>query len=99
MRDIAKSLLHTRALTDGFDLSCCEFWLGHIVDPLGYDKFFNDTEYVKKQYLIAEKYLNILSIAPASKEVEHQKEELRKVQDRLEKLEAIYSEKLKIKEG
>ena len=58
MRDLAKSLLHTRAKGDGFDMDCAEFWLGHTVDPLGYDKFFNDFEYVKKQYLIAKKYLN-----------------------------------------
>ncbi|MCJ7506336.1 hypothetical protein MUP05_07720 [Candidatus Bathyarchaeota archaeon] len=75
MRDIAKSLLHTKALTDGFDLSCCEFWLGHIVDPLGYDKFFNDQEYVKKQYLIAEKYLNIISRPGVSDEQRHQEQE------------------------
>jgi hypothetical protein len=61
MRDIAKSLLHTHAKKDGFDMDCCEFWLGHTVDPLGYDKFYQDQEYVRKQYLIAEPYLNIVS--------------------------------------
>lgn len=98
-RDVAKSLLHTHALKDGFDMVCSEFWLGHTIDKYGYDKFFLDQEYVRKQYLIAEKYLNILSVPQASEQVKRQEEELKKMQDRLEKLEAIYSEKLKIKES
>jgi integrase len=61
MRDLVKSLLHTHAKSEGFDMDCSEFWLGHTVDPLGYDKFMLDQEYVRKQYLIAEPYLNILS--------------------------------------
>jgi hypothetical protein len=72
MRDIAKSLLHTKAKADGFDMDCCEFWLGHTVDPLGYDKFYNDAEYVRKHYLIAEKYLNILSEQPNIDEAHRQ---------------------------
>jgi len=32
------------------------------------DKFFNDFEYVRKQYLIAEKYLNIVSSPIAGRE-------------------------------
>lgn len=98
MRDVAKSLLHTHAKKDGFDMDCAEFWLGHTVDPLGYDKFFNDKEYVRKQYLIAEKYLNIISVPSPSEEVKRQEDEIKKMQERLAKLEAVYSEKLKIKE-
>ena len=75
-----------------------EFWLGHIVDKLGYDKFYNNFEYVKKQYLIAEKHLNIISVPQAGEEVKRQEVEIKQMQDRLEKLEAIYSEKIKIKE-
>jgi hypothetical protein len=66
MRDLAKSFLHTHAKKDGFDMDCAEFWLGHVVDPLGYDKFHLDQEYVRKQYLIAEKYLNIISTPPGA---------------------------------
>ena len=61
MRGIAKTLLHINALKDGLDMDAVEFWLGHTVDPLGYDKFYNDTKYVRQQYFIAEKYLNIIS--------------------------------------
>lgn len=74
MRDVAKSLLHTQAKKDGFDMDCAEFWLGHTVDPLGYDKFMLDQEYVRKQYLIAEKYLNIIS-TPTTRETEEKYEE------------------------
>ena len=80
-------------------MDCAEFWLGHTVDPMGYNKFFNDKEYVRKQYLIAERYLNIISVPPASEEVKRQEEEIKKMQERLASLEAIFSEKLKIKES
>jgi hypothetical protein len=97
-RDLAKSLLHTRAKAEGFDMDCAEFWLGHTVDPLGYDKFYQDQEYVKKQYLIAEKHLNILSMQPPTEQVQQQQKEIEELRQRLTTLEAIYSEKLKIKE-
>jgi hypothetical protein len=84
MRDIAKSFLHTHAKKDGFDMDCCEFWLGHTVDELGYDKFFQDQEYVKKQYLIAEKYLNILTGSAVNQERElKRQEEIEKMQKEL----------------
>ncbi|MFH0848629.1 MAG: hypothetical protein V1857_03930 [archaeon] len=87
MRDMAKSLLHTQAKKDGFDMDCAEFWLGHTVDPLGYDKFFNDFEYVKKQYLIAEKYLNIISQPQEGKVVKEQAERLQEIEERNRTLE------------
>lgn len=95
-RDIAKSLLHTHAKSEGFDLDCAEFWMGHTIDPLGYDKFYENEEYVKKQYLIAEKYLNILSVPLASEQVKRQEEEIKQMQDRLAKIEETYSELLKV---
>jgi hypothetical protein len=61
IRDIFRSLLHTKAKKDGFDEACAEFWMGHEVDPNNYDKFYMDKEYVLKHYRIAEKYLNIIS--------------------------------------
>lgn len=74
-RHQAKSLLHVQAKAEGFDMDCCEFWLGHVVDPLGYDKFHLDKEYVRKQYVIAEKYLNIVSRPAVSEEQRHQEQE------------------------
>ena len=56
------------------------------MDPLGYDKFFNDFEYVKKQYLIAEKYLNIISVPQASEEVKRQEDEIKKMRQKIDEL-------------
>lgn len=91
MRDIAKSLLHTHAKSEGFDMDCCEFFLGHTVDPLKYDKFFLDQEYVRSQYLIAEKHLNIISNPFERNHKDREKlkaleEELREVQRVLKEL-------------
>jgi len=93
-RDVAKSLLHTNAKKDGFDMDCAEFWLGHTVDPLGYDKFYNDQEYVRKQYLIAEKYLNILSTPPANEQVKAQQERLEALERWRDEI-SCYFEKIK----
>ncbi|MEM3439655.1 MAG: hypothetical protein QXG32_01910 [Candidatus Bathyarchaeia archaeon] len=60
-RDVARTLLHLRGKRDGLDMDCVEFWMGHLVDPNRYDKFYMDREYVLRQYRIAERYLNILS--------------------------------------
>ena len=86
MRDIAKSLLHTNAKKDGFDMDCAEFWLGHKIDPLGYDKFYNDQEYVRKHYLIAEKYLNVISTPPIVQEATE------RTHERIKRLEAEFDE-------
>lgn len=60
-RDEAKTLLHLQGKSDGLDLDYVKFWMGHIIDPNFYDKFYRDKERALKQYRIAEKYLNILS--------------------------------------
>jgi len=61
MRDVARSLLHTHGKADGLDQDCVELWLGHEIDPLHYNKFYLDREYVEQQYRLAEKFLNIIS--------------------------------------
>jgi len=63
MRDEATTLLHTHAKAQGFDMDCVNLWCGQVgeIDPLKYDKFYRDSEYVREQYLIAEPYLNIVS--------------------------------------
>lgn len=66
MRHIAKSLLHTNATVDGFDMDVCKWMMGHTVDHLGYDKFHQNTEYVRKHYLLSEKCLNIISTPPGA---------------------------------
>ncbi|MGA3406056.1 MAG: hypothetical protein ABSD49_10035 [Candidatus Bathyarchaeia archaeon] len=60
-RDVVRTMLHTRGKQDGFDLDVAEFCMGHTVDPMNYDKFSEDAEYIRKQIAIASKYLNILS--------------------------------------
>jgi len=98
-RDLARSTLE-KAIEEGFKTNSAEFWMGHTVDPLQYNKLWKlDPQYNLKQYRIAERYLNILTVAPPSQEVERQKEELEKMQDRLQRLEAVYSERLKVKES
>jgi hypothetical protein len=63
MRDTATTLLHTHAKNQGFDMDCAKFWCGQVgeIDPLRYDKFYTDADFVRQQYLVAEPYLNIIS--------------------------------------
>jgi len=42
-----------------------EFFMGHTVDPLGYDKSSTDERYYRRQYMEASEHLNILSSAKA----------------------------------
>jgi hypothetical protein len=85
MRDAARTLLHVTARAKGFDLDCAEFFMGHTskLDPLKYDKFFSDRDYMIQQYRIAEPYLNIIS---QKAEVQENKEEMSKLQERIEML-------------
>jgi len=90
MRDVARSLLHVKGQADGLDLTCVEFFMGHEVDPLHYNKFFLDKEYTRKHYQIAEKHLNIISNPQLSnaelQKRDHELIELRDKYDRLEEL-------------
>lgn len=65
LRDLFKTECH-RSLQSGnnFDLSCSEFWMGHSVDRLGYDKLMNDWKYGLNEYRKVHKFLNILSENP-----------------------------------
>lgn len=67
-RDVARSLLE-KAKEKGFNTTCAEFWMGHAIDALNYNKFYKlDPDYVERQYRIAEEYLNIVSNPPAKEE-------------------------------
>jgi hypothetical protein len=69
-RHVARSTLQL-AKKDGFDETCCEFWMGHRIDPLGYNKFTElNPEYVLENYHIAENYLNILTGSTIRPEVD-----------------------------
>jgi hypothetical protein len=90
MRDAARTLLHVTARAKGFDLDCAEFFMGHTskLDPLKYDKFYSDRDYMIQQYRIAEPYLNILSVSAAkqesAKEMESLREEVKQLKGRFE---------------
>ena len=61
LRDLARSILE-KARADGFNPLSAEYWMGHTVDPLYYNKVWKlDPDYNLAQYRIAEKYLNITS--------------------------------------
>jgi hypothetical protein len=88
MRDNATTYLHTHAKAEGFDMDCVKFWCGQVgeIDPLKYDKFYKDTEYVRNQYLIAEKYLNIISNPFPTATSPEKEKEFRKLQEQVSHL-------------
>jgi hypothetical protein len=67
-RDVAMADLYVHANREGLDMDCVKFWGGLFweIDAahLGYDKFYNNSECMEKQYAIAEPYLNIISGTP-----------------------------------
>ena len=90
MRDEATTYLHINAKSQGLDMDCVKFWCGQVgeIDPLKYDKFYREADYVRDQYLIAEPHLNIISGPPQQlKTVAKENEELR---ERLTKLEGQF---------
>jgi hypothetical protein len=90
MRDAARTLLHVTARAKGFDLDCAEFFMGHTskLDPLKYDKFYSDRDYMIQQYRIAEPYLNIISVSVAkqesAKEMDSLREEVKQLRGQFE---------------
>ena len=60
MRDVFRSTLE-KIPKHQFNTTCAEFWMGHNVDKLEYNKFYRDEEYVESQYIVAQPALNILS--------------------------------------
>lgn len=59
-----RDLFKTRWHKSGADILAADFHMGHLTDPNDYDRFFDDLDYTKKQYLIAEPYLNLISEDP-----------------------------------
>ena len=69
LRDLSRSLLE-KAKGERFNTNSAEYWMGHVVDPLFYNKIWKlDSEYNLNQYRIAEKYLNILSGSSGTSEL------------------------------
>jgi hypothetical protein len=66
IRDVARSVSR-KAAPNGFDIICAEFWMGHTIDPLGYDKLQKlEPEWSAEQYRLVEPYLNIISNPPTA---------------------------------
>jgi integrase len=57
MRDVFRTLWQKSPAKP----SVAEFCMGHVVDPLEYDKSYTDEKWVRKEYLKALPWLNILS--------------------------------------
>ena len=84
MRDI----LRTRWEYSSEKGTVAEFYLGHKIDPLGYNKAMSNEKWVSGEYLLATPKLNIMSDASAfgyadSEEVTQLKEEIVKLQDKV----------------
>ena len=66
IRDVARSVSR-KATSSGFDIICAEFWMGHTIDPLGYDKLQKlEPEWSAEQYRLVEPYFNIISNPPGA---------------------------------
>jgi len=91
IRDVFKTRFHkSRA-----DLSAADFFMGHDVDPLEYDKVFRDKEYGRQQYEDAEPWLNILSETPEKvdvRELDTLRQKTQTQEKRLEELETQIGE-------
>ncbi|MEM3608382.1 MAG: hypothetical protein QW238_05915 [Candidatus Bathyarchaeia archaeon] len=74
---------------EGLDMECVEFWMGHVTDPNNYDKFYMDEEYVKKNYRMAEKHLNILSRPVLEGDAEEFRRKAEELDRRVKQLEAL----------
>jgi len=82
-RDVARSHLQT-AKRDKLDETCVEFWMGHSIDPLNYNKFAElNPKYVEENYRIAERYLNILSRPLPDEEAKKDQERIQKLEEEL----------------
>ena len=104
IRDLARSLVHKAHTAEHeingqkllFDALCPEFWMGHTIDPNQYNKFWKiDPDSVRDQYLIAERYLNVLTtptvagLEEQNVKLEEQKEELQILKERVDALARI----------
>ena len=56
-----RDLFRTRWHLSGANALVAEFFMGHRVDPLGYNKAMRNREYVVSEYMKAEPWLNVLS--------------------------------------
>jgi hypothetical protein len=103
LRDLARSVLE-KAKSEGFNTNSAEMWMGHVVDKLFYNKIWSlDPEYNLVQYNIAEKHLNVISHVEhpdleriVDSRIKERDAVIQQLQDRLTKLEKVYTKKLEV---
>jgi len=96
LRDLAISQSQ-RAISEGFNPESAEYYAGHSIDPFHYRKLHNlDPQYRKEQYVIVQKFLNP-NFDEQQRKLRDQTQEIAEMRERLATLEAVFSEKIKIK--
>jgi len=78
-----RDLFRTRWEKSGAPGVAAEFFMGHVVDPLEYNKAYRDVGFAREQYLRAEPWLNVVSCDPERVDA-REVSELRRRYDRLE---------------
>jgi len=64
IRDLFRTEFHRAQTYAGADPKCAEFFMGHSIDSLNYDKIMRDRTYALSQYRRALPWLNVLSEDP-----------------------------------
>jgi len=64
LRDLFRTEFHRAQTYNGADPDAAEFFMGHMTDPLMYDKIMRDKSYGLQQYRRAMPFLNVLSEEP-----------------------------------
>jgi len=59
-----RDLFRTRWQKSGRAPEVAEFFMGHVIDPLGYNKAMSDENYTRREYRQASKWLNVISESP-----------------------------------
>ena len=89
-----RDLFRTRWARSGINPEAAEYFMGHVIDPLGYNKLYEDEEYTRNQYLEVEPWLNLWSEdldktirAEYSHQITQTNETIAELQLRIEELE------------
>ncbi len=86
-----RDTFRTRWEKSGASSTAAEYFMGHNVDPLEYNKAFRDEDYAAGQYLEAEPWLNVLSEEPEKvpvRDLNIQRQHIRKLEVEVEMLRA-----------
>ena len=83
LRDVFRTEFHRAQTYVGVDVEAAEFFMGHSVDPLQYDKIMKDKQYGLEQYRRAMPFLNILSEEPRKIERSEVQSELEALRERI----------------